>query len=68
MILSKNKSMEKIMRNDGIYGMLPAEQMPDAVKKLRAVYARTPNAPIYHHEGWYYSMEAWREQGLPRLK
>ncbi len=56
------------MRNDGIYGMLPAEQMPDAVKKLRAVYARTPNAPIYHHEGWYYSMEAWREQGLPRLK
>jgi hypothetical protein len=59
------KSTEKIMRNDGIYGMLPAEQMPDAVKKLRAVYARTPNAPIYHHEGWYYSMEAWREQGLP---
>jgi hypothetical protein len=53
------------MRNDGIYGMLPAEQMPEAVKKLRTVYACTPDAPIYHHEGWYYSIEAWREQGLP---
>jgi hypothetical protein len=39
---------------DGIHGMLPAEQMPEHVRKYRAVYAKTPGAPIYHKEGWYY--------------
>ena len=53
------------MKNDGIHGMLPEDRMPAHVRKLRAVYNVTPNAPIFQHEGWYYSIEAWREQGLP---
>jgi len=45
--------------------MLPSEQMPDHVRKYRTVYEKTPGAPIFHMEGWYYSIDAWREQGLP---
>ncbi len=53
------------MKHDGIHGMLPEEQMPEHIKKYRAVLNRTPDAPIFHYEGWYYSIDAWREQGLP---
>jgi uroporphyrinogen decarboxylase len=54
-----------IGKEDGIHGMLPDDQMPEHVRKFRTVYNRTPNAPIYHFEGWYYSTAAWKEQGLP---
>ena len=54
------------MKNDGIYGMLSEDKIPAHVLKYRAVYDRTPNAPIFHKEGWYYSIDAWREQGLPK--
>jgi len=50
---------------DGIHGMLPAELQPEHIRKYRAVYARTPDAPIFHKKGWYYCVDAWREQGLP---
>ncbi len=53
-------------KEDGIHGMLPCGQMPLHVQKFRAVYERKPNAPIYHTEGWYYCLDAWREQGLPK--
>lgn len=51
--------------NDGIYGILDNKLMPKHVRKFRDVYAITPNAPIYHSEGWYYCLDVWREQGLP---
>jgi uroporphyrinogen decarboxylase len=53
------------VEKDGICGMLPDNRQADHIRKYRAVYACTPNAPIYHREGWYYSVDAWREQGLP---
>jgi uroporphyrinogen decarboxylase len=57
--------VDAIRKNDGIHGMLPVEQMPAHVRKWRAAYNKTPNAPIFHYEGWYYSIKAWKEQGLP---
>ena len=56
---------KEIECRDGIHGMLPTELQPEHVRKYRAVYACTPDAPIFHKEGWYYSINAWREQGLP---
>jgi len=39
--------------------------MLPAARKLRDIYARIPGAPIYHREFGYFSLAAWREQGLP---
>jgi hypothetical protein len=50
---------------DGIHAMLQEEKMPLHVRKYRTAYAITPNAPVFHTEGWYYCLDAWREQGLP---
>lgn len=50
--------------NDGIYGMLPREQMALEAKLLRDTYAITPGAPIVHREFGYYCLEEWQEQGL----
>jgi hypothetical protein len=51
---------------DGIRAMLPAEKTPEHIRKFRAVYDIKPDAPIYHKEGWYYCLDVWREQGLPK--
>ncbi len=52
-------------KNDGVHGMLAENLMPAYVRKFRNAYAITPDAPIYHTEGWYYCLDVWREQGLP---
>ena len=53
-------------RPDGVHAVVPHEDMPEHVRKLRKTYDITPGAPIYHKEFGYYCLEEWREQGLPK--
>ena len=50
---------------DGIYEMLPREQMAPAVRKYWDFMERKPGAAIYQKEFGFYSLEKWqREEGL----
>lgn len=40
--------------------------MCPSAKKLRDIYAITPNAPFLRREFGYYCLEKWYEQGLSR--
>lgn len=51
---------------DGIHAMLPREKMHPSARKLRDIYAITPDAPILHREFGFYCLERWYEQGLDR--
>jgi uroporphyrinogen decarboxylase-like protein len=51
--------------SDGIHGMVPREQMPEHVCKLRDTYAITPGVPLFRREFGFYCRETWAEQGLP---
>ncbi|MHB1356118.1 MAG: uroporphyrinogen decarboxylase family protein [Anaerolineae bacterium] len=51
---------------DGIHSMVPDAQMSDSARKLRAVYAITPGQPLFRREFGYYSLDAWKEQGMPQ--
>ncbi|MFW5992333.1 MAG: uroporphyrinogen decarboxylase family protein, partial [Halanaerobiaceae bacterium] len=54
------------MKNDGIYGMLPREDMCKSARKLRGVYQIKANAPIFQREFGYYCLEKWKEkEGMP---
>jgi len=35
-------------------------------RKMRDVYAITPGAPLYKKEFGYYSLERWKQQGMPQ--
>ena len=53
--------------NDGIYGMLPIEQMCEGAKKYRDFYAMVPGAGFFQKEFGFYSLEKWqREEGLAK--
>lgn len=51
---------------DGIHSMVPREKMSEGARKLRDTYAITPGAPFYKREFGFYSLEAWKEQGMPQ--
>ena len=51
-------------KEDGVHEMVPRERMPEHVRKLRDVYAITPDAPLVQREFWFYSMNQFYEQGL----
>lgn len=46
--------------------MVPREQMIEPARKLRDTYAITPGIPLYKREFGFYSLDAWREQGMPQ--
>jgi len=48
---------------DGIYGMLPEEQMAPEAKLRRRIYEITPNANFIQTEFGYYSLEKWEADG-----
>lgn len=54
------------MKADGIREMVPLEKMSPGARKLRTVYAGKPGAPFYQKEFGYYSLERWKEQGMPQ--
>lgn len=51
---------------DGIHGMVPRDRMESAVKKWRDTYAVTPNAPFVQNEFGFYSLERWKQEGMPQ--
>jgi uroporphyrinogen decarboxylase len=50
-------------KKDGIYGMLPKEQMCESALKYRAVYEMEKDAPIFQREFGYYVLDRWLAQG-----
>ena len=50
---------------DGIHAMLPREAMTPAARRMRDTYAITPGIPLYKKEFGYYSLDAWKGQGMP---
>jgi len=50
---------------DGVHGMVPRDRMPLGARKVWDFYERKPGAPFHLHEFGYYSLERWKEQGMP---
>jgi len=50
---------------DGIHDLIPRDRMTTAARKLRAAYAHTPGAPFYQREFGFFTLDVWKEQGLP---
>jgi uroporphyrinogen decarboxylase len=55
---------EKEPPADGVHGMVPREQMPPEVRRLRDTYAIAPGAPFYQKEFGFFALETWKGQGL----
>jgi len=51
---------------DGVDALPPREAMSEAARKLRDTYAITPGIPFFKREFGYYSLDAWKEQGMPQ--
>ena len=51
---------------DGVHAMAPREQMTASARKMRDTYAITPGIPLFKREFGFYSLEAWKEQGMPQ--
>lgn len=50
---------------DGVRAMAPRENMSEGARKLRDAYERVPGAPLYRKEFGYYSLERWKNEGMP---
>lgn len=55
-----------VVIRDGIHAMVPTDHMSESARKLRATYAITPGLPLFRREFSYYSLDAWKEQGMPQ--
>lgn len=54
------------METDGINNIVPRENMTNGAKKLRDIYNKKPDAPLYQTEFGYYCLEKWKiEEGMP---
>ncbi len=51
---------------DGIHAMVPREKMAESARKLRDTYAITPGIPLFKREFGFFSLERWKEQGMPQ--
>ena len=51
---------------DGVHAQVPREKMCASARKLRDVYARKPGAPFFKMNMGYYSLDRWKEQGMPQ--
>jgi uroporphyrinogen decarboxylase len=51
---------------DGVRALLPRERMSEPARKLRDSYARAPGVPFFRREFGFYSLERWKEQGMPQ--
>jgi len=50
---------------DGVHAMVARAEMSEGARKLRDTYDRVPGAPLYRKEFGYYSLERWKEEGMP---
>jgi uroporphyrinogen decarboxylase len=46
--------------------MVPRKKMMPSARKLRDTYAITPGAPLFRREFGFFSLERWKEQGMPQ--
>jgi hypothetical protein len=53
-------------KNDGIYGMLDRNEMPDFVRKWRDTFDITPGLGFVQKEFGYFCLEQWAQQGMPQ--
>ena len=51
---------------DGIHAMVPREKMTEGARKLRDTYAITPGAPLLRREFGFFSLERWKQEGMPQ--
>lgn len=51
---------------DGVHAMVPRAAMSESARKLRDTYARVPGIPLFKREFGFYSLEAWKAQGMPQ--
>ena len=58
--------MQERQAQDGVHGMVRPDQMDPSAKKLRDIYALTPGAPLIMMDMGYYSLERWKEEGMPQ--
>jgi len=50
----------------GVDTMVSRESMTESARKLRDTYAVTPGIPLFKREFGFYSLDAWKEQGMPQ--
>jgi hypothetical protein len=50
---------------DGMHSLPPRERWSAGARKRRDTYAITPDAPLLRGEFGFYSIEAWKQQGMP---
>lgn len=50
---------------DGVYFLVPEAQMTESARRRRAAYNIVPGAPFLKLEFGYYSLDAWKSQGMP---
>ncbi len=58
--------MTEATARDGVHAMVRREKMSEGAKKLRDVYERVPGVPLYRKEFGYYSLERWKNEGMPQ--
>lgn len=51
--------------SDGVHALPPREQWSTGARKRRDTYNITPDAPMLRGEFGFYSIEAWKQQGMP---
>ena len=51
---------------DGVHAMVPRGKMCQSARKLRDTFAGTPGIPFFKREFGFYSLERWKEQGMPQ--
>ncbi len=54
------------VRLDGVHTVVARERMSESAGKLRDSYARVPGIPFFKREFGFYSLERWKEQGMPQ--
>ncbi len=59
--------METQKPANGVDAMVERESMDPSARKLRDTYARVPGVPLFRREFGFYSLDAWKEQGMPDL-
>ena len=53
-------------QRDGVHGLVPREATCESARRLRDTYARTPGIPLFKREFGFYSLDRWKEQGMPQ--
>ncbi|MBI4976654.1 MAG: hypothetical protein HZC28_04185 [Spirochaetes bacterium] len=59
-------TVERTEVADGIHAIVPYDMMSPGARKMRDFYDMKPGAAFYQREFGFYSLEAWKTQGMPQ--